>query len=314
MSGGLIQVIAPTGAWASLDSLSNDSPAAPAKPIMVVGGGGSGTMLLRSNRAGAAIQEQPGADGAALLVRSNEDGEGTFRGWGTVRLTGPFVQNGRVIADGFGADRTLDFSAAAMVTNTIENPTDGGTNGWFAREGGQLVLPPIKITGEHTYTWGESRRDPVIDLVNSIRFRPHRLRGTGQISISLLDPASDTVPRLPGGLQALALWSLDSSAEFSSLDLLLRYDDSLASSLRMPEQELGLWVYEEGWRPILGKSSGIDQQANLIWGTAAGKPSYFAAAVIPEPWLLPTVGLAGLLLRRRRHGPVASTGEVFTAE
>src|SRR5207302_1621630 len=107
--------------------------------------------------------------------------------WGDVQLTGPLVNNGKVIADGFNTDRTLDLSHFSNVRNDIENPTEGGTHGWIAKRGGALRLPPVTVRkGTGTYTWGENADDDIIDLVNAVRFTARDAKYPGQVSIALL--------------------------------------------------------------------------------------------------------------------------------
>jgi lipopolysaccharide export system protein LptA len=103
--------------------------------------------------------------GAQLIVRVSASSAGTFQGHGTVGLTSEMVNNGRVIADGDGAELTLDFTSAAAVTSDIENTT---TNGWFAVEKGKLTLPSA-VVGNGVYNWGENPADADIDLVNSMQ-------------------------------------------------------------------------------------------------------------------------------------------------
>ena len=57
----------------------------------------------------------------------------------------------------------------------IDNDPANGANGWFARNGGRLILPQVGVNaGTGTYTWGESAADRTLDLVNSVRFMcPH---------------------------------------------------------------------------------------------------------------------------------------------
>jgi hypothetical protein len=299
------------------------STVAPAdKPALVVGNQGVGTFVLRSNQNGGAVQELPGTFGSSLHVRADKAGQGVVEGWGTVRLTGPIVQNGKVIADGLGQGRALDLTTASDVTNTIDNPVNG-RNGWYARGGGTLVLPPIEVKDSPgTYTWGEEDRDATIDLVNSVRFTTRDVAMDGLVSISLLDPKSSTdAPPLPAGLRAAGLWKLFSTADFTGLDLLLRYDDAMARELRLSESDLGLWVFESGqWERLSGDSFGIDATRNLLWGTTEGRPYFFAAlgepgvagsttpmslpaTITPEPGalLLVATGAGALLMRHRKR-------------
>lgn len=318
ISGGGVQTVSPTEPSIVTAALQNItvSPAPPPSAIIAVGGAGSGTIVLQQpSNSKPVIGEQPGTQGTNLVVRSNEGGTGTVKGYGQIAMTGQLILNGRIIADGNGAPHTLDISTASRVTNTIDNPAVGGTNGYFARNGGSLKLPKINVTGDYYYTWGEDVHDDAIDLVNSVRFRPGVGNEDGTIDITLLDPRSHSVPALPGNRSAVGLWSLDSTVDLSDINLLVRYDDALTSDLHLSEADLGLWVYENNAWQSVTDYVGIDPARHLIWGLADGNPTYFAAAplsaapaglvatIVPEPSMI-ALGLLGagtILMRRRRR-------------
>jgi RNA polymerase sigma factor (sigma-70 family) len=306
----------PTIVTSVLDS-AIESPAPPPSALINIGGLGNGTFLITGGTTGApAVQEQPGTRGTNLIIRGSSEGGGTLRGNGKVGISGEVVQNGQVIADGFGQKRTLDLTTSSRITNTIENPTHGGASGWYARNGGTLALPRIRVTSsDYSYTWGEESHDDTLDLVNSVRFRANAGELTSFVDISLLDPRSEDIPALPGGRDAIGLWSFDSSADLSDVSLTVRYDDALASQMHLSEDALRLWVFEDNkWQLVGGATAGIDTEANLIWGAASGDPTYFATAplgaavhpitqLVPEPSTLAIAALgAGSLLLRRRRG------------
>lgn len=289
------------------------SPVPPPAPVLAVGGAGAGTLVLQQDSAQSIITETPGTQGSNLIVRSSESGKGTVIGYGKVDLTGQVIMNSRIIADGKGTSQTLDLSSASRVTSTIDNPAQNGTNGFYARNGGKLKLPSIKVTGDYSYTWGEENFDASIDLVNSVRFRPDIGSEAGYVDIALLDPTARNIPALPGGRSAIGLWELDSTVDLTSLNLMIRYDDALAGSMHLSENDLALWVYEANQWQIVADYAGIDTTNHLIWGRADGQPSYFAAApihggkapnvgLVPEPSIISVglIGAASMLLRRRR--------------
>ncbi|HVT89274.1 MAG TPA: RNA polymerase sigma factor [Tepidisphaeraceae bacterium] len=284
ISKGNVQVSAQTGpntVGIPSDAADSPVPISVTSSAITIGVGGAGTVLLNSPDIGATISEMPGAQGSVLYVRATATGQGTLRGFGVVQITGPVVQNGKVIADGFGSDRSLDLSSAQIVVNTIDNSAIDGRNGWYARQGGSLLLPAIDVAPDKTFTWGEDQQDTTLDLVNSVRFTPHG-QGSGEVKLSLLDSVDNDAPALPGGRQALALWKLDSSMDMSSIDLLVRYDSAMLSVWRASEGELALWEFDGAWRPITDSSAGIDANQNLIWATAEGNPTYFATALLPD--------------------------------
>jgi RNA polymerase sigma factor (sigma-70 family) len=294
---------------------SSASPAPAPAPVVVVGGEGKGHVV--ANSGGVAIGEESGAKGSSLVIRSAASGDGTFRGYGQVALSGSIVQNAKVIADGFGTMRVLDLSSALKVTNTIENPANHGTNGWYARGGGTLKLPTVNVSSGKFYNWGEETFDSQIDLVNSVRFRTSLVKAnSANINIQLLDPNGNAAPALPRGERAVGLWSLSSTVDATDIDLIVRYDDAAVTSVSASEADVQLWVYEGKWTEISDGSLGVDVANHLVYGSTSGLPSYFAAtvdgvgpAVSPAPMIVPepsvfgllAISAGGMLLRRRRR-------------
>jgi hypothetical protein len=255
-----------------------------------------------ANRAARIIEAQAGTN---LAVRAKESGSGVFRGWGSVALTGVVVNNGQIIADGYGGDHTLDLSTAAGVTNTIENPTLGGTNGWFARNGGAVQLPALKIAaGTNAYSWGEDPSDALPDLVNSVRLVVRDAAAPGTIDISLLSLDRADVPTLPTGHHFIGVWKFDAHGmPFEGVDLAVRYDDGLAQELGLSESILKLWKYENGtWIRINDESFRRYSALNILSGYAGNDLTYFAVSA-PEPTTIGVIVMGGWMLmrRRRRH-------------
>jgi RNA polymerase sigma factor (sigma-70 family) len=243
--------------------------------------------------------------GGSLVVRGGQAGSGVLRGTGRINLHGFFDHNGRVIADGYGSDRTLEFTGFRYVGNSYDNPTHGGTNGWFAQNHGQLVLPNLRIhAGTGTYTWGEDPTDPTIDLVNSVRLTIHDAARDGPVQISLLSKDRSDVPALPTGHNFIGIWKFeDTGVAHGAVDLLVRYDDGLAAQLGLNENNLKLWRYSDGqWVRIIDASFFRDTELNLIGGTATEPFSYFAVSA-PEPATAAVLVFGGgaLLLRRTRR-------------
>jgi hypothetical protein len=243
--------------------------------------------------------------GGSLVVRGGQPGTGVLRGTGRINLHGFFDHNGQVIADGYGTDRNLEFSGFRYVGNSYDNPTHGGTNGWFARDHGQLILPNIRIhAGTGTYTWGEDPTDPTIDLVNSVRLTVHDAAKDGLVRISLVSKDRLDVPALPVGHNFIGIWKFeDAGLPHGAVDLLVRYDDGLAEQMGLNENNLKLWRYTDGqWIRINDTTFSRDTELNLIGGTAADSFTYFAVSA-PEPATAAVMvfGAAALLLRRRRR-------------
>lgn len=269
---------------------------------ITVGGAGSGSFRMgAANRAARIVEAKAGTN---LAVRTRASGSGLFQGWGSVGLTGVVVNNGRIIADGYGHPQALDLSSAVGVTNTIENPPFAGTNGWFAQNGGALVLPSIHITsGSNAYSWGEDPNDALPDLVNSVRLYVRDAASDGEIDVALLALDRSDVPTLPAGHNFIGVWSFDAhDLDFTGVDLAVRYDDALAQEMGLSESVLKLWTYENGaWERINGGSFRRYAALNVLAGYAGSDLTHFAVSA-PEPAGLGVIALGGwMLLRRRRR-------------
>jgi RNA polymerase sigma factor (sigma-70 family) len=223
-------------------------------------------------------------------------------GYGAPGVNGELNQNGQVVADGRGADRTLDLSAVARVANTIDNPAVGGTNGWYAVNRGKLVLPPVHGAPEQSvFTWGEDPNDPVLDLVNSVRVGVGAGTATTGVNLALLSPGRSDVPAglATGGV--IGVWSMDvDGGTADAVDLSVRYDDAAVRALGGREGTLQLWAFENGWRRI--PAAELDLTNHIISSTITS-PTY-VAVIVPEPsGFLVLAGATGgimALARRRR--------------
>ncbi len=242
---------------------------------------------------------------ASLTVGTNA----TFQGYGTVQDQrygqangGTIVTSGRVIANGYGVDRTLDMSR--WNSGKITNPTENTTNkGWFAIDHGKLTLPNVAVTSGTTapYNWGEAAADTTIDLVNSARFT-FSGHGNGTLTGSLLALDRADVPNFAvAGMSRSDLFSVHdfTSTAGGTATLTIRYDDVAAAGF---EDVLQIFHYTGGaWVPL---ASTVDLTNK--WVTATGITSFSLFGVgyaIPEPTSALLLGLAGLaLLKRRRSG------------
>ena len=276
----------------------------PASQVNIGGKGDALFSLGTTNSTGAIIENN---SKASFVIRGRPSASGSLVGWGTVDATGTLTNNGQVGADGHRQQRTLDLTHFSAINNTIENPAEGGTSGWFARRKGELALPGVRVLGgDGTYTWGEDPLDPVIDLVNSVRFGIDNAEHGGDVFISLLSPLRDDIPTLPAGHKFIGVWKFDGSrlGGFDGVDLQVRYDDAMAADLGMSENLLKLWRYDDAigqWQRINDDSFYRDTVSHLISGRSAGSLDYFAVSA-PEPGVsvLAIVGAAALLKRRRR--------------
>ncbi|MFN4243590.1 MAG: sigma-70 family RNA polymerase sigma factor [Tepidisphaerales bacterium] len=172
------------------------------------------------------------ATGAAEAVSAGQTADAqlsttgdVLRGWGQPNLLGHLDNSGVVIADGYGRPRTLDLSRVASAYNSVPNPP-AGINGWYARDGGALVLPPLRVAqGTSQVTWGDDPAADTLDLVNSLRLTVHDAQRAGWVTISLLAADRPEVPTAPAGYSPLTVWSLAGlqTLQLGGLDITARY-------------------------------------------------------------------------------------------
>ncbi len=171
--------------------------------------------------------------GNALSLRVGELGAGVpsgiLTGYGELTVADTLLNNGEVVAYGWGQQRTLDLNSAPLVENTVEN-LPGQTRGWYAFQGGRLELPTLSQP-PGLWWWGEAPDDgdQSPDLINSILLSPSGSQLTPIFDIALL--ANDR-NELPSGTTGtiIGLWELqvgtDGQGEWDGLlDLIIRYDD-----------------------------------------------------------------------------------------
>jgi RNA polymerase sigma factor (sigma-70 family) len=199
---------------------------------------------------------------------------GVLRGWGKVAFTGTFDMNGVVIADGYGQQKTLDLSSVASVTHTILN-SPSGINGWYAQDGGKLVLPATPISaGTTTFTWGDATDKTTLDLVNSARLTLYDALTSGTVSIALLAPNRSEVPAVPAGYDVQTIWNLTTSVKYGSLDITARYGLA-GADLIGATSGLGVYYYDNGkWNPA--PDSGVDISHRLITALDLPPTAYIA--------------------------------------
>ena len=253
---------------------------------------GTGTFYLGHQSGTGTIHETGSGGGVDLIVhgRATFLGSGTFRGWGTVDLTGTLQNNGRVVADGYGTDRTLDLSSFSAVTNDDSVRIvqgDDTTAGWYAQDHGKLVLPAFSVAaGTGAYNWGEDPGDGSIELVNSVRIVLANVTSGGSFSIDLLAPDHSDMPLDTTGA-VVGAWSFSPPDGFAmdSADLTFRYDAALAGSLGIDENELSVYHFtDSNWVDV---TSGIDTTNKWIGADGVASFSTFAVGFgigIPSQW------------------------------
>ena len=226
------------------------------------------------NASGAgSLVETTAGDGMYLLVRQFDTDRATVRGWSDdganrFQLTGILYNSGRIIADGYGTQRSLNLSTMSSVTNSSGVSDNTSSNGWFAQDKGKLILPGISVSEGNTYNWGEASDDASIDMVNSARITFNQLSaGPTTLTGSLLATDRSDVPAGPVSLISVHEFSLSGGATSSDFDITIRYDDAAAGT---EEADLKLFHYAGGkW---------VDTEATLNagnnWITATNLASF----------------------------------------
>jgi hypothetical protein len=104
-----------------------------------------------------------GFDNATAIMRDYQSLDRTT--WGGLYLYG------KIIADGMGMNRDLDFSCAGVCVKQNYGQNGCGTNGWYATNKGRLIMPRSlpRIAKSHA-TIGDYPTLPDPRLVNSFRY------------------------------------------------------------------------------------------------------------------------------------------------
>jgi RNA polymerase sigma factor (sigma-70 family) len=281
-----------------------------------IGGAGEGELCLGDAEHRGYITETGEGTGVGIVVGAIRSARGTLQGWGKVHLTGDLNNNGKVIANGFGRDRTLDLASFTHVTNDHDNRTAADARGWYAKSGGKLTLPSIPIqasTSPQAVTWGEDAADDSIDLVNSARITFKAVNKPALLDISLLSLDRADVPALPTGHTFIGVWSFDLTPRGTpedptitgGLDLQVRYDHHLAEELGLSENVLKLWTFDDGrWiRHDFDASFTRDPDNHTLGVHLDGADFTHFAVSAPEPGTigLTVLGLSLCLGSRRRR-------------
>jgi len=228
------------------------------------------------------IVQTPTNTACRLYVGGNTSVAATFRGFGNVELTDYFYMDGRVIGDGYGADKTLDFSTLNRQIQTVtQNPTNG-INGWYAQNHGKVVLPAYgPIDSGTVRNWGENPSDSTIDLVNSARVTFNNINNGGSFVGALLAPDRTDI-NVSALDDVIAVWDFSGvDVGSGNVDIEFRYDhNAITNNGYAIEEQLKIFHYTSGkWSDV---TTSIDMINKLITVDAAPSLGLFAA-VVPVP-------------------------------
>ena len=247
---------------------------------MRVGWDSTATLNIGNATGSGEITQSGAAVDMTVRYKTTGDGgaaaSGTVRGWSGSRigLTGNLYNNSRVIADGYGTARSLDFSTMANVLNTIENGLSE-TNGWFAQDKGELILPAL--TGA-TVLWGEdeSGDDGTIDLINSAALD---FASSQTVTGRLYAVDHGSVNTL-GAMNPISVHEF-SVGVMSSCDLTIRYDHVAAANAGLAEGNLKIFQWSgSAWSDV---TSSLDTGNRLITASNLTSLGQFAISAPPPP-------------------------------
>lgn len=170
-----------------------------------------------------------------------------------------------------------------------------------------LTLRPSDIyahPGNGTYAWSDTSQGIIQGGVNSAVVTLHDTSGFGVLNIEKLANNTTLAPDRPTGHTFIGIWSVNSLLNYSSIDLIVRYDEVLAESLGKREEILKLWIYDgTEWVRIMDSSFGRDLTNHTLTGSWTDGPIEYFGVSAPEPSAVfgLLVGGGAALLRRRRR-------------
>ena len=227
---------------------------------------GPGSLYIGNSNSTGVVRSYPGTANTYLTLGwfASAASNGVVRGWGIFNLIGSINNSGRIIADGYGTDRDLDFSEMSYVTyNSFANTT---SNGWYAVNHGRLILPST-LSANPTY-WGERGNQ---DLVNSVKFD---LSGIDSIDGSLL--ATDHGAVSNGLFKPVGVWEFGNVSKTGTMTFL--YDVATVADVGIEENRLYVWKYSGGaWQDVTAVG-GLDTAANTITTISVDPNGMFAVA------------------------------------
>ena len=175
--------------------------------------GTKGVFVLR----GTAIRQAEAGD-LLLGTSSSITGYGSVNSSFTASFASVLDNSGTITASGFGAEQSLVFSGYSGI-----DQTSGGTGstGWYAEDGGRLVLPSITTPAGNTVTnLAETQLSATLDLVNAVRVSLNNAVA-GSLSFKLYAPERSDVPAGLDLNKTVSVWQL-TAPTFDSAGLVFK--------------------------------------------------------------------------------------------
>ena len=205
---------------------------------------GFGEMVL-SNATLKVAAAAPANTDAQLVIGRYEGGYGILRGCGTVQGSSPdsnnlriWMNQGCIIADGFGEEASLDFNTAISIRNNTAAIAADTTNGWYAVNKGAALFPRVWFdTSSKSTVIGGWSGDTEPGFVNSVGVSVSGVSGSARYlrgGLFAADRSDIHAGELPGGVKVAGVWKIGiadginsaTALGYGSASLDFRYDQS----------------------------------------------------------------------------------------
>ena len=207
---------------------------------------GFGEMVL-SNATLKVAEGLPANTDAQLRIGRYVGGYGILRGCGVVQGSALdsnnvriWLNEGQVIADGFGEEKLLDMNTVVSIRNNTTTTASDTTNGWYAVNKGAVLFPRTYFESASASTMlGEWTLEGAPRFVNSVGVSLSGVAGSGGRFLRGGFFASDRsdihADSLPSGQTIVGVWKLGITSSlqgttdvqsYTSASLDFRYDQS----------------------------------------------------------------------------------------
>ena len=247
--------------------------------ICDIGSNGKGVFYFGTNSSANGEFKEVGSSCDLYMAYGGTNNFAELHGFGAVELSSYFRMNGRTVADGYGVDKTFDFSTFIAVRNQYQNPVTG-SNGWYAINHGKVLLKPY-TQGSINVTWGEDLyyegHGADLDLVNSAKIVFSDTVTLTNLTGELLAPDRTDVD-VADMADIAGLWDFTGVTMGSRTAVLkFRYDHNAIAAGKYPsEGELQLFHFEGGeWVDVTGT---VDTVNKWVTSTSVDTLGKFAVA------------------------------------